>query len=128
MNVIPLIAAIIFSLLGLYICFDYYRFNNNALKTQGKIIGYEEYLSKDTNNYKRKMYRPIFEYSVGGNVFEIKSKTSFRHKIIPQGHPAVVLYNKNDEANARLAKGNGAGLGVLFIGLSIPAYYIGLFS
>ncbi|WP_108946082.1 DUF3592 domain-containing protein [Shewanella halifaxensis] len=128
MNFIPLIAAIIFSLVGLYICFDYYRFNHNAIKTQGKIISYEEYMSKDTDNYKRKMYRPIFEYSAGGNVFEIRSKTSFSRKIIPEGHPAVVLYQKNDEANARLEKGNGIGLGVLFIGISIPAYYIGLLS
>ena len=128
MNIIPLFGGVVFSLLGVYICYDYRRFNNNAIKTKGKILRYDEYLSKGTDNIKRKMYRPSFELRVDGETYEVKSKTSFHSKIIPVGQNTDVLYKKGDEVNARLAKGNGQALGFLFIGLSIPAYYFGLFS
>lgn len=127
MNIIPLFGGIIFSALGVYICYDYRRFDKNALKTKGRVIRYEEYFSKDTDNIKRKMYRPFFELTVNGSTYSVKSKSSFRSKIIPVGHHADVLYQEGDEENARLAKGHGEGLGILFIGLSLPAYYFGLF-
>lgn len=127
MNVIPLFGGIVFSALGIYICYDYRRFNKNALKIKGRVLGYEEYISKDSNNIKIKMYRPSFELTVNGTTYDVKSKTSFRSKIIPVGHHADVLYQEGDEENARLAKGNGEGLGILFLGLSLPAYYFGLF-
>ena len=127
MNVIPLVGGLIFSGLGVYICYDYRRFNKNALKTTGKIISYDEYFSKDSDNIKRKAYRPNYQITVNGSTYVIKSKTSFHSTIIPVGHNADVLYQKGDETNARLAKGNGQGLGFLFIALSFPAYYFGLF-
>jgi hypothetical protein len=127
MNIIPLFGGIVFSALGIYICYDYRRFNKNALKIKGRVLRYEEYISKGTDNIKRKMYRPFFELTVNGTTYDVKSKTSFRSKIIPVGHHADVLYQEGDEENARLAKGNGEGLGLLFIALSLPAYYFGLF-
>ena len=127
MNVIPLIGAIVFSGLGIYICYDYRRFNKNALKAKGRIVGYEEALSTGTDNIKRKVYRPNFELSVNRKIYHVKSKTSFHSKIIPVGHYVDVLYHDGDEENARLAKENGQGLGILFLGLSLPAYYFGLF-
>ncbi|PSV25478.1 MULTISPECIES: DUF3592 domain-containing protein [unclassified Photobacterium] len=127
MNIVPLFAAILFSVLGVYICYDYRRFNKNAIKTQGKIISYDEYFSKDNDNLKRKMYRPYFEVTVNKQTYSVKSKTSFHSKVIPIGQYTDVLYQKGDEKNARIANSNGVGLGFLFIGLSIPAYYFGLF-
>lgn len=126
MNIVPLIAGIVFAGLGSYIFFDYYRFNQKALKSQGKILRYDEYQSKDSDNRKRTMYRPSFEFLLNGITYEVKSKTSFSSHIIPIGQSTEILYLKGDEENARLAQGNGYGLGILFIGLSIPAIYIGL--
>lgn len=127
MNIIPLFGGVIFSALGIYVCYDYRRFNKNALKIKGRVLRYEEYIAKDTDNIKRKVYRPFFEFTVNGSTYVVKSKTSFHSKIIPVDHYADVLYHKGDEENARLAEGNGAGLGILFIALSLPAYYFGLF-
>lgn len=127
MNIVPLIGGVVFSALGLYICYDYQRFNKNALKTKGKIIGYDEYFSKNSDNIKRKVYRPNFQLTLDGKTYDVVSKTSFHSKIIPVGHFADVLYQKGDESNARLKKGNGQGLGFIFLSLSIPAYYFGLF-
>jgi hypothetical protein len=126
MNIVLLIAGIVFGGLGSYIFFDYYRFNQKALKSQGKILRYDEYQSKDSDNRKRTMYRPSFEFLLNGITYEVKSKTSFSSHIIPIGQSTEILYIKGDEENARLAQGNGYGLGILFIGLSIPAIYIGL--
>lgn len=126
MNIIPLVAGFVFGGLGSYILFDYWRFNQKALKTQGKILRYDEYQSKDSDNRKQTMYRPSFEFSLNGITYEVQSKTSFSSKIIPIGQNTDILYQKGNEANARLAKENGCGLGILFIGLSIPAIYIGL--
>jgi hypothetical protein len=126
MNIVLLIAGIVFGGLGSYIFFDYYRFNQKALKSQGKILRYDEYQSKDSDNRKRTMYRPSFEFLLNGITYEVKSKTSFSSQIIPIGQSTEILYIKGDEENARLAQGNGYGLGILFIGLSIPAIYIGL--
>ena len=128
MNVIPLIAGTVFGGLGLYVIYDYYRFNKNALKAQGKILRYDEYQSKDNDNRKRTMYRPSFEFSVNGKSYEVKSSTSFGSHIIPIGQQTDILYQPGHEANARLAQGNGFGLGILFVGLSIPALYFGLFT
>lgn len=127
MNIIPLFGGLVFSAVGVYICYDYQRFNKHAIKTKGKILRYEEYLSKGTDNVKRVKYRPCFEVTVNGKTYDIKSKTAFSSKIIPVGHHADVLYQAGDESNARLAKGNGRGMGMLFIGLSLPAFYFGLF-
>jgi hypothetical protein len=126
MNIVPLIAGIVFGGLGSYIFFDYYRFNQKALKSQGEILRYDEYQSKDSDNRKRTMYRPSFEFLLNGITYEVKSKTAFSSHIIPIGQSTEILYLKGDEENARLAQGNGYGLGILFIGLSIPAIYIGL--
>lgn len=126
MNIVPLIAGIVFGGLGSYILFDYYRFNQKALKSQGKILRYDEHQSKDSDNRKRTMYRPSFEFLLNGITYEVKSKTSFSSHVIPIGQSTEILYLKGDEENARLAQGNGYGLGILFIGLSIPAIYIGL--
>lgn len=128
MNIVPLIAGGAFGCLGLFIFYDYFRFNKSALKAQGNILRYDEYESKDTDGHKSKKYRPSFEFSVNGNTYEVKSKTSFSSKIIPVGQNADVLYKQGDEENARLAKGNGYGLGILFIFLSLPAFYLGLFK
>jgi len=126
MNIVPVIAGFVFGGVGSYILFDYYRFNKKALKAQGKILRYDEYQSKDNDNRKRTMYRPSFEFSLDGITYEVKSKTSFSSHIIPIGQSTEILYLKGNEDNARLAQGNGYGLGLLFIGLSIPAIYIGL--
>ncbi|MCG3866107.1 MULTISPECIES: DUF3592 domain-containing protein [unclassified Photobacterium] len=128
MNIVPLIAGYVFGVLGSYILFDYWRFNQKALKTKGKILRYYEYQSKDSDNSKQTMYRPSFEFSLNGITYEVQSKTSFNSKIIPIGQNTDILYHKGNEANARLAKGNGFRLGILFIGLSIPAIYIGLYQ
>ncbi|PSV57280.1 DUF3592 domain-containing protein [Photobacterium sp. GB-3] len=128
MNIVPLIAGFVFGVLGSYILFDYWRFNQNALKTKGKILRYYEYQSKDSDNSKQTMYRPSFEFSLNGITYEVQSKTSFNSKIIPISQNTDILYHKGNEANARLAKGNGFRLGILFIGLSIPAIYIGLYQ
>ncbi|WP_339725471.1 DUF3592 domain-containing protein [uncultured Paraglaciecola sp.] len=128
MNIIPLIGGLGFGSLGLFILFDYYRFNKDAIKAYGKILRYDEYQSKDNNGRKRTNYRPSFEFSANGKVYEVKSKTSFSSKIIPVGQHTNVLFQAGDESNARLAKGNGYGLGVLFIALSIPAIYFGAFK
>ncbi|MBU2952703.1 DUF3592 domain-containing protein [Marinobacter sp. F3R08] len=125
MNIVPFVAGIVFGCLGGYILFDYYRFNKKSIKTYGKILRYDEYQTKH-NNRKCTMYRPSFEYSVNGNNYEVKSKVSFNSKVIPVGQVAKVLYEIGDESNARLAKGNGYALGVLFIGLSVPGIYLGL--
>jgi hypothetical protein len=127
-NIIPLIAGIVFGCLGLFIFYDYYRFNQCAIKTQGKIMSYSEYQSKDSNGRRSTKYTPIFEFSVNGDVYNIKSKTSFSSKVIPVGKITEVLYQQGDEEHARLAQGNGYGLGILFIGLSLPALYFGVFS
>lgn len=127
MNIVPLVGGVIFAGFGLYICFDYFRFNRGAVKAQGRVVEYEEYLSKDTDNIKRTMYRPVFELEVEGVAYRVRSKTSFRAKEIPVGQGTDVLYRKGDEQNARLGKGNNPGMGILFIGLSIPAFYFGLF-
>ena len=127
MEIIPLFGGIVFSGVGIYVCYDYRRFNQSAIKAKGKVLGYEEYINKESDGSKVKMYRPLFEYSVNGANYEVKSKTSFHYKAIPIGRNVDVLYQQGDEQNARLAKGNGAGLGILFIALSIPAYYFGLF-
>lgn len=128
MSIIPLVGGTILSVIGLYIFYDYRRFNKQAFKTQGRILSYEECLSRNSDNVRRKMYRPRFEIKVLGKTYEIESNVSFRSKIIPVGHYAEVLYQAGDEANARLAKGNGCGLGLLLIGLSLPAFYFGLFQ
>ncbi len=128
MNIVPLIAGFAFGVLGSYILFDYWRFNQKALKTLGKILRYDEYQSKDSDNRKQTMYKPIFQFSVNGITYEVKSKTSFNSKVIPIGQHTDILYHKGNEANARLAKDNGFGLGILFIGLSLPAIYIGLYQ
>lgn len=116
MNIVPLIAGFVFGILGGDILFDYWRFNQKALKTQGKILRYEEYQSKDSDNPKQTMYRPSFEFSLNGITYEVKSITSFNSKVISIGQHTDILYHK----------GNGFGLGILFIGLSLPAIYIGL--
>ncbi len=126
-DLVPLIAGVVFGGLGLFVIFDYYRFNKDVIKVQGKILSYHEYQSKDSNNRKQTMYRPTFAFTVNGNVYEVNSKTSFSSHVIPIGHKAGVLYHKGNEPNARLAKGNNYWLGILFIGLSIPAIYFGLF-
>ena len=126
MNVVPLIAGVVFGGIGSYIIFDYYRFNREVLKTQGKILRYDEYQTK-SDNRKQTMFRPIFEFSLNGTTYEGESKTSFSSHIVPVGRYTDVLYKKGDEGNARLAKGNGYGLGILFIGLAIPAIYLGVF-
>ncbi|PSV34094.1 DUF3592 domain-containing protein [Photobacterium sp. GB-210] len=128
MNIVPLIAGFVFGVLGSYILFDYWRFNQKALKTKGKILRYYEYQSKDSDNSKQTMYRPSFEFSLNGITYEVQSKISFNSKIIPIGQNTDILYHKGNEANARLAKGNDFRLGILFIGLSIPAIYIGLYQ
>ncbi|WP_233998006.1 MULTISPECIES: DUF3592 domain-containing protein [unclassified Pseudoalteromonas] len=125
-NPVPLFGGLIFATVGAYILFDYYRFNKSALKTQGKIIAYDEYLSKNSDGHKRMQYRPHFEYSVNGQRFVVISKASFNSKVIPVGHMAEVLYLRGDEANGRLAKGHGYLLGLIFVGLSAPALYFGL--
>ncbi|MDO6694253.1 hypothetical protein Q4574_13245 [Aliiglaciecola sp. 3_MG-2023] len=125
MNIIPLIGGIGFGSLGLFILFDYYRFNKGAIKVYGKILRYDEYESKNKDGRICTMYRPSFDFSANGKVYEVKSKTSFNSKIIPVGKRANVLYQQGDESNARLAKGNSYWLGILFIGLSIPAIYFG---
>ncbi|MEP1448809.1 MAG: DUF3592 domain-containing protein [Paraglaciecola sp.] len=127
MNIIPLVGGAVFAAVGAYIIYDNQRFNKNATKAKGRILRYDEYFSKSTNNYKSKMFRPIFELTIKGKRYEIKSKTSFHSKVIPVGHNADLLYQQGDEENARLAKGNGYGLGLLFIVLSIPAFYFGVF-
>jgi hypothetical protein len=124
---IPLIAGIVFGGLGLFVLYDYYRFNKDIVKAQGEILRYDEYQSKDSNNHKLTMYRPSFAFTVNGNVYEVKSNTSFCSHIIPIGHKTGILYHKGNEVNARLAKGNDCWLGILFIVLSIPAIYLGLF-
>ena len=126
MNVVPLIAGVVFGGIGSYIIFDYYLFNRAVLKTQGKILRYDEYQTK-SDNRKQTMFRPIFEFSLNGTTYEVESKTSFSSHIVPVGRYTDVLYKKGDEGNARLAKGNGYGLGILFIGLAIPAIYLGVF-
>ncbi|MBT3147428.1 DUF3592 domain-containing protein [Neptunomonas phycophila] len=126
MNVVPLIAGVVFGGIGSYIIFDYYRFNREVLKTQGKILRYDEYQTK-SDNRKQTMFRPVFEFSLNGTTYEVESKTSFSSHIVPVGRYTDVLYKKGDEGNARLAKGNGYGLGILFIGLAIPAIYLGVF-
>lgn len=126
MNIVPLIAGIIFGGLGSFILFDYYRFNHKTLKAQGKILRYDEYQSKDSDNRKQTMYRPSFEFSLNDITYEVKSNTSFSSHIIPIGQNTDILYHKGNESNARLAKGNGYGLGILFLILAIPAIYIGL--
>lgn len=127
MNIIPLVGGTILSVTGSYIFYDYRRFNKQASRTQGRILSYEEYLSRNSDNVRRKMYRPRFEIKVLGKTYVVESNASFRSKIIPVGHYAEVLYQAGDEANARLAKGNGHGLGILLIGLSLPAFYFGLY-
>jgi len=126
-ELVPLIAGVFFGGIGLFIFYDYYRFNKNVIKTQGEILRYDEYQSKDNDNRKRTMYRPSFAFTVNGNAYEVKSKTSFSSRIIPIGHNTEILYHKGNEANARLAKGNDYWMGILFIGLSIPAIYLGLY-
>lgn len=126
-ELVPLIAGVVFGGLGLFVIYDYYRFNKGVIKAQGKILTYHEYQSKDSDNRKRTMYRPSFTFTVNENVYEVKSKTSFSSHIIPIGHKTGVLYHKGNEANARLVKGNNYWLGILFISLSIPAIYLGLF-
>jgi hypothetical protein len=124
---VPLIAGAVFGGLGLFMLYDYYRFNRKAVKAQGEILSYHEYQSRGSDNRKRAMYRPIFAFTVNGNVYEVKSKTSFSSHIIPIGQKTEILYHEGSEANARLAKGNDCWLGILFICLSIPATYFGLF-
>jgi len=126
-NTIPLIAGIAFGGFGLFIFYDYYRFNKSALKAKGKVLRYDEYQSKDNDGRRSTKYRPSFEFSVNGNTYEVTSKTSFSSQVIPLGQNTDVLYQKGDEKNARLAKGNGYGLGILFVALSLPAFYLGLF-
>lgn len=125
-NIVPLFAGLVFGLLGLYIFYDYYRFNKQAIKAQGKILGYDEYQSKDNDGRKSTKYRPSFEFSANGKSYQVKSKTSFNSRVIPVGHNAVVLYQQGSEENARLAEGNGYGLGILFVAISLPAFYLGL--
>jgi len=128
MNIIPLIGGIGFGCFGLFIIFDYYRFNRKAIKTQGTILRYDESTTTNNDGHKRKTFTPIFEYSDNGNCYEVRSTTSFSSKIIPVGHSADVLYQPGQEDKARLAKGNGMGLGILFVALSLPAFYFGLFG
>ena len=117
-----------FGAIGFYIFFDYYRFNKGAIKVNGKILHYDEYQSKNSNGRKRTQFRPCFEFSIEENTYQVKSKTSFSAKVIPVGQDVNLLYQKGDELNARLAKGNGYGLGVLFIFFSMPAFYFGIFK
>jgi hypothetical protein len=124
-NIIPMVGGIIFGCLGLFIFYDYWRFNKNAVKAQGKVLWYDQYQSKDNDGRKSTKYRPSFEFEVNGHTYQIKSKTSFSSQVIPIGQYTDVLYQKGDEDNARLAKGNGYGLGILFIFLSLPALYFG---
>ncbi|WP_252729322.1 DUF3592 domain-containing protein [Aliiglaciecola lipolytica] len=126
MTIVPLIAGVFLGGLGGFILFDYYRFNNKALKTYGKILRYDELQYKENANRKRTMYRPCFEYRVSGKTYEVTSKTTFSTQVIPIGQNTKVLYEIGDESNARLTQGNGYGLGILFIALSLPAFYIAL--
>lgn len=125
-NIVPLLAGLVFGLLGLYIFYDYYRFNKFAIKAQGKILGYDEYQSKDNDGRKSTKYRPCFEFSANGKSYQVKSKTSFSTHIIPVGHNAAVLYQQGNEESARLARGNDFGLAILFVAISLPAFYLGL--
>ncbi|MFT2090933.1 DUF3592 domain-containing protein [Paraglaciecola sp. 2405UD69-4] len=124
---IPLLAGFIFAGLGGYIIFDYYRFNDGAIKVQGTILRYHAYQSRDTDNIMRTMYRPYFSFTVNDRVYEVKSSTSYANQIIPVGQNVAVLYQQGDEANARLNQGNNYWLGIVFIVISIPAIYLGLF-
>ncbi|TCS35879.1 DUF3592 domain-containing protein [Reinekea marinisedimentorum] len=124
---VPLVAGGIFAGLGVFMVYDYYRFNKSAIKAQGEILRYDEYQSKDSDNRKRTMYCPYFVFAVGGKAYEVKSNTSYSSKAIPVGEKVDVLYQPGNEAKARLAKGNDSWLGILFIGLSLPAFYYGLF-
>ena len=126
-SIIPLIGAITFFGLGLFIFIDYYRFNKNVVKSNGVISEYSEYQSKSSQGRNLTKYRPIFEFSSNGNHFKVKSKTSYNSQVIPIGQEVEVLFNKGEENKARLAKENGYGLGILFVMISLPAFYFGLF-
>ncbi|MFY8274755.1 DUF3592 domain-containing protein [Pseudoalteromonas sp. SSDWG2] len=126
MNPILIFAGALFCGLGFYMVYDYVRFNKVAIKARGTVLRYDEYMSKDKNGRKRKMYRPHFQYNAGGHVYEVKSSTSFPAKVIPEGTQTEVLYEKGNEQNARLAKGNNYVLGVVFILLGLPAIYFGV--
>jgi len=127
-EIVPLFAGVVFGGLGLYIFYDYYRFNKSALKARGKILRYDEYESKDSKGRKTKYYRPTFQFSANESTYQVKSKTSFTSEIIPLGQVTEVLYQQGDEENARLSTGNGYGLGIIFLILSIPSLYIGMFK
>ncbi len=124
-NLMVLLAALVFGGLGLFIIIDYARFNRIAIKTKGKVVRYDEYQSKGSNGHKKTMYRPYFEFIHLGKVFEVKSTTSFSHKVIPVGSAADVLFVPGQEDKARLAEGHSYTLGVLFLFLSLPAFYLG---
>ena len=127
MNIIPLVGGMVFGCLGLFIFYDYWRFNKNAVRVQGKVLWYDKYQSKDNDGRKSTKYRPSFEFSVNERTYQVKSKTSFSSQVIPIGQYTDVLYQHGSEDSARLAKGNGYGLGILFLFLALPALYLGLF-
>ncbi|TQV84390.1 DUF3592 domain-containing protein [Aliikangiella coralliicola] len=125
-EIIPLIAGVIFLLLGLYIAIDTYRFRKYAVVTQGKIVKYESYISKGSDGTKRTMYRPFFEFEVDGQSYQVKSDTSSAGKTIPVGGAVEVMYHQDKIEKARIRSGGAYGLSILFIVLSIPAFLLGL--
>lgn len=124
-HIVPLIGGIIFGCVGLFILFDYYRFNRKAQAVQGVIMGYEHVLSKPDKGAAKVGYKPRFAFSVNGKRYEVQSSTTFDYQIIAVGQPAKVFYDVNNPNNARLAKERGYWLGLLFIFLACPAIYLG---
>lgn len=121
-SILLMFVGIIFCGLGLFVCIDYFRFNRNTIKTQGTITDYNVQISKN----KRKAYQPIFEYTIKGHTYEVKSKRSFTYHVIPIGQSADVLYSQGNEEGARLAKGNDCIIGIFFMILGAIIFYGGL--
>ncbi len=91
------LVGVLFTVLGLYLVVDAYRFRKHARIVKGKILGFESQEAKNGT-----IYFPVVQYRDGAQVYVFKADTGSNTRNYQIADDVEVLILGDDHASARL--------------------------
>lgn len=128
MEIIPIFIGMLFIAIGAYLTYDTYNFRKIAVRSQGKLLGYESHISKSSKGHRSTMYTPVIEFRCKGESYCFKATISRGDMPQKIGESVPVLYLENNPHDARMFTNLRYWLGGIFAVMGLIAFVIGVAS
>lgn len=120
-----IIVGIPFALFGLYFIVDTKYFRKRAAISEGKVLGYEQSSSRDSNGRSSTTYAPVVEFVLGQNTYRFKAGVSSSSMSYDIGEPVSVYYLPSDPHDAQIKSNLRYVFGGIFLTIGLVITSIG---